>query len=110
MPARSVTPRVVTILILAFLLVGLPLRSQAANTNQGTRDARSLTVAQNAIAAMGGATNISAIQTSVVKGNLVIGGDPNSTASFTWEHSGSDFRYEIDSHAGGHTLVSNGGI
>jgi hypothetical protein len=110
MPARSVTPRVIMVLILAFQLVGLPLRSQAANTKQGTRDLQSLTTIQNAIAAMGGASHIAAIQTSVVTGNLVIDGDPNKTASFTWEHSGSDFRYEIDAQAGGHTLVSNGGI
>jgi hypothetical protein len=109
MPAKSAVPRAVMVLILVYQLVGLPPRSQAANKQQGTRDPQSVTTIQNAIAAMGGAANISAIQSSVVTGDLVIGGDQNDPVSFTWECSGSDFRYEIDAQDGGHALVSNEG-
>ena len=74
------------------------------------QDSRAITVIQSAIAAMGGATAIGAIQSSIVQGSSVAAPDAGSaTTNFIWSHSGQDFRYEDDAASGSHIFVSNSG-
>jgi len=80
-------------------------KSSAANKNP-----QAVTVVQTALTAMGGATAIAQIQTSVVSGTSVYAStEVGAAPSFTWTTSGSEFRYEVDAVQGGHVLVSNGG-
>jgi hypothetical protein len=110
MPVRSVTSRAVMVLILVSQLVVLPLRSQAANTKQGTRDVQSLITIQNALAALGGVSNIALIQNSVAQGTSVAVPDNGAgPTTFTWTYSGSDFRNENDAARGSHIFLSNSG-
>lgn len=74
------------------------------------RDAQAIATVQSAIAAMGGATAIGAIQSSIAQGTSVATSDTGSgTTNFTWSHSGQEFRYENDAASGGHIFVSNSG-
>jgi hypothetical protein len=86
-----------------------PSSSQTSPPNP-VRDAQAVATVQSAIVAMGGATAIGAIQSSVAQGTSVATSDTGSgTTNFTWSHSGQDFRYENDATSGGHVFVSNSG-
>jgi hypothetical protein len=86
-----------------------PLPTQAALPSS-VRDPEALAAVQSAISTMGGAAVIGTIQSSVAQGTSVVSGSaPGSATSFTWSHSGRDFRYENDAITGSHVFVSNNG-
>jgi hypothetical protein len=74
------------------------------------RDAQALATVQSAIAAMGGAGAVAAIQDATVQGTILDQpSDGSSARSFTWMSAGSQFRTQITTGTGTRIYVSGNG-
>jgi len=113
-PAIARVIRGAIVLALLYLLFLLPCIGQQSGTplqQVPRRDPQAWATVQNALAAMGGLSNISTIQNVVVQGtsHVTPTDDSGEYCNFTWISAGRDFRYENNATSGGHILVSNGG-
>jgi hypothetical protein len=92
------------------VLAQAPAPSPTPTQPPPVQDPQAIAAIQSAIAATGGITAISAIQSSIAQGTSVATPDDGSgTITFTWSLSGQDFRYENDATIGSHVFVSNSG-
>lgn len=80
-----------------FCSAQIPSRRDAtAQMFNATRDAAAVSVAQEAISAMGGTAAIGQINDCVAQGTMIRTLESNSPNVFVWKNSGREFRYESE--------------
>ena len=99
---------------LAFLsgifLFSFATRAQQTPSPAPNRDPQAVAVAQQSLAAMGGALPVSQVQNSIVTGTSANqAAQQSATQNFTWTYAGNQFRLESSAASGSHVLVSSGG-
>lgn len=103
-------PWVVLPLVILFSTVSAESLAGQNGPPPPARDPQAIAAIQTALAAMGGAGAIGAIQNAVVQGTSVTTpNNENGPQNFTWTCAGNAFRYENDGTSGGHVFVSNNG-
>jgi hypothetical protein len=97
--------------VLAFALsTYAQLPSPPSSPPTPVRDAQAIAVLQSAIAAMGGASAVAAITDATVIGTQQDISNPSGPpATFTWQSSGSEFRYTTQNSNGVYVVLSGHG-
>jgi len=96
-------------LFVAFVLIiaSSPRLNSQQSTTAPERDSDAVVVVTQALAAMGGSTLLTQVQNSLTQGTIqATDGSWLTSGDFTWEFSGSQFRYDNPDSAGRSILVS----